>query len=152
MNPVMPTPVESVRYCPPSAGVGKSLRELRRLGIEQDARRLAGAGGEHDDARLDVVLLAGDAIDVRDPFARPLASTVTSRAMALVRSVSRPVFMAGGSSTDGEEKFECNAQPRAHFTAVVTRRTVAQRLRDDRHARGHAGMSSLFAAFLISSS
>jgi hypothetical protein len=34
--------------------------------------------------------------------------------MAFVRNVSRPVFMAGGNSTDGDEKFECSAHPRAH--------------------------------------
>jgi hypothetical protein len=48
------------------------------------------------------------------PLARPFSSTVTSRAIASVTICSRPVAMAGGSSTDGDEKFECVAQPRLH--------------------------------------
>jgi hypothetical protein len=47
-------------------------------------------------------------------LARPSAPTVTSRAIACVRKVRRPVFIAGGSSTDGDEKFAMDAQPRAH--------------------------------------
>jgi hypothetical protein len=35
--------------------------------------------------------------------------------MALYRTFSRPVFMAGGISTDGDEKFECVEQPRPHW-------------------------------------
>jgi hypothetical protein len=48
------------------------------------------------------------------PVARPSASVVTSRAIAPVRIVSRPVASAGGSSTPGTEKFELVAQPRPH--------------------------------------
>jgi hypothetical protein len=40
---------------------------------------------------------------------------VTSRAIAPVTIVSRPVASAGGSSTPGTEKFELVAQPRPHW-------------------------------------
>ena len=48
-------------------------------------------------------------------MARPLSSVITSRAIALVMMRSLPVASAGGSSTDGDEKFECVAQPRPHW-------------------------------------
>ena len=48
------------------------------------------------------------------PVARPSSPTVTSRAMALVTIVRRLVASAGGSSTDGDEKFAWAAQPRPH--------------------------------------
>src|SRR5215470_16043048 len=41
------------------------------------------------------------------PVASPEASTVTSRAIAWGTILSFPVFIAGGMSTDGDEKFEC---------------------------------------------
>ena len=44
-----------------------------------------------------------------------MSSTVTSRAIALVMIFSFPVFIAGGISTEGDEKFECVAQPRPHW-------------------------------------
>ena len=49
------------------------------------------------------------------PVARPRSSTVTSRAMALVISVMRPVAWAGGSSTLVLEKLACTEQPRLHW-------------------------------------
>ncbi len=49
------------------------------------------------------------------PVASPRSSVVTSRAIALAMIRSRPVASAGGSSTDGDEKFECVAQPRPHW-------------------------------------
>ena len=49
------------------------------------------------------------------PSARPLSFVVTSRAIAPVTNRSLPVSSAGGSSTDGDEKLECVAQPRPHW-------------------------------------
>ena len=49
------------------------------------------------------------------PVALPVSSVVTSRAMAPVSSVSRPVAAAGGSRTDVDEKFECVEHPRPHW-------------------------------------
>src|SRR5215208_2436816 len=49
------------------------------------------------------------------PVALPVSSVVTSRAIAPVTSVIRPVAIAGGSSTDVDEKFECVEQPRPHW-------------------------------------
>ena len=40
---------------------------------------------------------------------------MTSRAIALVMSVSRPVFNAGGIRTPVDEKFEFVWQPRPHW-------------------------------------
>jgi len=48
------------------------------------------------------------------PVASPSSSVSTSRAMAPVTIFSLPVFSAGGSSTDGLEKFEWVEQPRPH--------------------------------------
>src|SRR5688572_15708267 len=49
------------------------------------------------------------------PVARPSSPTVTSRAMAFVTMVRRLVASAGGISTDGDEKFAWEAQPRPHW-------------------------------------
>jgi hypothetical protein len=49
------------------------------------------------------------------PVALPVSSVVTSRAMASVSTVMRPVAAAGGSRTDVEEKFECVEHPRPHW-------------------------------------
>ena len=49
------------------------------------------------------------------PVARPSEPTVTSRAIALVSSVRRPVASAGAISTSGLEKFAFTAQPRLHW-------------------------------------
>src|SRR5205823_12995694 len=48
------------------------------------------------------------------PLARPLRSSVTSRAMACVTRFSFPVLSAGAISTFVEEKFEFVRQPRLH--------------------------------------
>src|ERR1700676_1929315 len=48
------------------------------------------------------------------PSALPSLPTTTSRAMAPVIRVSRPVFIAGGSNTWLELKFEPVMQPRPH--------------------------------------
>ena len=47
-------------------------------------------------------------------MASPESSTVTSRAIASVMIVRRFVARAGGSRTEGDEKFECTAHPRKH--------------------------------------
>ena len=50
------------------------------------------------------------------PVARPFASVVTTRAIAFSMSVRRPVFIAGGSSTEGDEKLACMLHPlRLHW-------------------------------------
>ena len=49
------------------------------------------------------------------PVASPSSFVSTSRAMAPVTIVSLPVASAGGSSTDGVEKFEWVEQPRPHW-------------------------------------
>jgi hypothetical protein len=49
------------------------------------------------------------------PVARPSLPIVTSRAIALVISVSFPVASAGAISTSGLEKFAFTEQPRLHW-------------------------------------
>ena len=49
------------------------------------------------------------------PLARPASSIVISRAIAPGMIFRRPVFIAGGISTEGDEKFEWVAQPRPHW-------------------------------------
>ncbi len=49
------------------------------------------------------------------PFASPSAPTVTSRAIALVMSVSLPVASAGATSTSPLEKLAFTWQPRLHW-------------------------------------
>src|SRR5689334_3114431 len=49
------------------------------------------------------------------PVASPSLPTCTSRAIALVMSVSLPVLSAGAMSTSGLEKFAFTAQPRLHW-------------------------------------
>ena len=48
------------------------------------------------------------------PVASPSRPVVTSRAIASVISVSRPVSSAGAMSTSGLEKFAFTVQPRLH--------------------------------------
>ena len=44
-----------------------------------------------------------------------LGSVLGAGAMALGVIVNRPVASAGGSNTEGDEKFACEAQPRPHW-------------------------------------
>ena len=46
------------------AGVGEALRELRRLGIEEQPHRLHAAGGEHDDASLGATFFARGLVNI----------------------------------------------------------------------------------------
>src|SRR5437868_2581663 len=55
------------------------------------------------------------------PEARPVLSTVTSRAIALVTSVGRPVVRAGAISTLVEVKFAFTRQPRLHWPQWLVR-------------------------------
>ena len=49
-----------------AARVGEPLRMARRLRVEQNARRLARARRDDDDARVDVLVLTRALVDVRD--------------------------------------------------------------------------------------
>src|SRR5688572_20536058 len=48
------------------------------------------------------------------PVAKPSRPTITSRTIALVRSVSLPVASAGAMRTSGLEKLDLVVQPRLH--------------------------------------
>ena len=97
-----------------AATVAKVL--IAKLTDGSDALPYDGAAGCYVElgndlvGRIDVNFLSYDT-----PVARPLSSVSTSRAIALVMMRSLPVASAGGSSTDGDEKFEWVAQPRPHW-------------------------------------
>ena len=54
-----------------AAGVGQALRELRRGRVEEDARRLARAGRQHDDAGADAIVARGARVHVGDAVGQP---------------------------------------------------------------------------------
>jgi hypothetical protein len=57
-----------------AAGVGETLRKLRRLGVEEQSRGLERARREHHGASRDVALLAAGLVDVRHSRCQPVAA------------------------------------------------------------------------------
>src|SRR5262249_11793514 len=116
MNPVTLRPVESVRYLPtcpdelPSPCGNFDDFELSRMRADSHALAAITTIRARTWFSRDVCLSTYDT-----PDARPLSSTVISRAIALKIECRRPVALAGGISTDGDEKFECVMQPRLHW-------------------------------------
>ena len=121
-----------------AAGIAEALGKLVRLRIEQDARRLAGARGQHDDARLDVVLAAGVLVDVGD----------AGRAAGLVDR-----DLAGHGVVDDRQLLGRHRRRNQHrrrgkirvlraasaaLAAVVARHPSVQRLRQNRQPAGNA--------------
>src|SRR5262245_28519500 len=115
MNPLASVPVVSVRYLPTTP-----LEFASPCGNFADFELSSNRAVSHALAAITTMrprtwFSRPVALSMYDtPLARPLSSTVTSRAIALGTMVRRPVASAGGSSTDGDEKFECDAQPRPH--------------------------------------
>src|SRR6267143_5898710 len=115
MNPETPVPVVSVRYLPttplelasPSGNFGDF--ELRRRRAVSHA--LAASTTTLALAWFSRPVLVSMYVT---PFARPLSLRVTSRAIALVSSVSLPVLSAGAMRTLVDEKLELVMQPRLH--------------------------------------
>src|SRR5919109_4331634 len=116
MWPETDSPVESVRYLPTTP-----LEFARPLGKRVDFELSRIRADSH-------ALAARTTIRARTPFSRrsvrlmyatpvasPSSSVVTSRAIALETMRNRPVARAGGSRTDGDEKFEWVEQPRPHW-------------------------------------
>src|SRR5205085_11914121 len=102
------SPAGPLRCARPSGNAGGlELRSTRAVSSALPARTPTLAGT----CRSDPVLLSTYAT----PEARPGLSTVTSRAIALVTSVRRPVVKAGAISTLVEVKFAFTRQPRLHW-------------------------------------
>src|SRR4051812_5495057 len=115
MKPPTPVPVVSVRYFPttplelarPFGNFGDF--EFRRS--RADSQALAATTTTFAFAWRSAPVLVSM---YETPLARPRLSTVISCAIALVTSVSRPVFSAGAIRTLVDEKFEFVIQPRPH--------------------------------------
>src|ERR1043166_8097398 len=116
MNPATSVPVVSVMHLPTAP-----LELARPFGNEEDlelrsnrtdSRALAATTTTlARTCRSSPVALSTYAT----PVARPLLSTVTSRAIEFVSSVSFPVVSAGAISTLVDVKFALTRQPRLHW-------------------------------------
>src|SRR5258705_175333 len=116
MNPETSVPVVSVRYLPTvplefASQFGK--RDDFELSRSRDVPQalaasttLRAATNFSEPSRVSMYVT---------PVALPEASTLTSRTIAYVTSVSRPVRRAGATRTLVEEKFELLRQPRLHW-------------------------------------
>src|SRR5438128_9809694 len=109
-------PVVSVMYFPTVP-----LAFARPLGNRED-RELSSSRADSQALAASTTTLARTCRSVpvvlstyATPLARPLGSTVTSRAIALVTRVSLPVVRAGAISTLVEVKFAFTLQPRLHW-------------------------------------
>src|SRR5512141_723076 len=116
MNPATSVPVVSVRYLPttpPELASPWGKRDDFELSSSRaDSHALAASTTTRARtcSSFIVVLSMYDT-----PVARPLASVVTSRAIASDTMVSLPVLSAGRRRTLVEEKFALTAQPRLHW-------------------------------------
>src|SRR3989442_6943401 len=115
MNPPTSVPVVSVMYLP-----RVPLEFARPLGKRAE-RELNSSRADSKALAASTTTLARTCWSVpvvlstyATPDARPFLSTVTSRAIALVTSVSLPVARAGTISTLVEVKFAFTRQPRLH--------------------------------------
>src|SRR4029079_15787011 len=115
MNPLTPVPVESVRYLATTplelASPCGNLPDFEFSRIRADSHALAASTTMRARTWFSRTVFLSMYDTTLDSAA---SSTVTSRAIALATIVSLLVAIAGGSSTDGDEKFECVAQPRLH--------------------------------------
>jgi len=116
MNPETSVPVVSVMYRPTTPVElarpfgNRADFELRSRRADSHALAARTTTRARTRASAPVVLST-----YATPVARPLESTVTSRAMALVRRVSLPVASAGAISTFVDVKFAFTRQPRLHW-------------------------------------
>src|SRR5262245_3421552 len=115
MNPARSVPVVSVRYFPtvPLAFANPSGKrdDLEFNRMRADSQALAA----NTTTRARTCVSAPVLLSMYDtPVASPRSSTVTSRAIALVMILRRPVCCAGNNRTLGEVKLELFMQPRLH--------------------------------------
>ena len=87
----------------------------RGPGVEKQPRRLAGAGREDHDPGPDLDARARRGVDVGDAGGEPLGIGQDLARHGPGHDLRRPVFRAGGSSTEGVEKLESVVQPRPHW-------------------------------------
>src|SRR5678816_1603566 len=116
MNPETPVPVVSVRYFPTVP-----LEFANPVGNCDDlefnnSRAVSHALADSTTTRARTCSSAPVFLSMYEtPVARPFGPTVTSRAIALVISVSLPVASAGAINTSPLEKFAFTWQPRLHW-------------------------------------
>src|SRR5439155_23184962 len=115
MKPDTDAPVVSVRYLP-TVPLELARPLGKRLDFEFNNRR---AVSQALAASTTMRARTCSSAPVRlltyeTPVASPSGPTVTSRAIALVMSVSFPVCCAGAMSTSGLERFAFTVQPRLH--------------------------------------
>src|SRR2546425_2233472 len=116
MTPAMSVPVVSVRYLPATplafaSPFGNSDDfEFRRRRADSHALAASTTTRARACRSLPSVLST-----YATPVTRPLFSSVTSRAIAFVTSVSFPVARAGAIRTLVDVKFELLRQPRLHW-------------------------------------
>src|SRR5579859_770937 len=113
--PPMPAPVESCKYLPATllefAKPFGCLDDLELRSSRADSHALA--------ARITVFAVTSyssmsSLFTYETPVALPSLSVNTSRAMALAITSTFPVFKAGFTSTDDDEKSPYTVQPRLH--------------------------------------
>src|SRR5690606_29607200 len=116
MKPPTSVPVESVMYLPTTplelASPCGWSDDLLLSRMRADSHALAASTTTRASTRSSVPVVLSM---YTTPVARPSRPTVTSRAIALVIRVRRPVRAAGASSTLVLEKLALTAQPRLHW-------------------------------------
>src|SRR5262245_53687096 len=106
MKPPTDSPVESVRYRPTTP-----LELARPFGKRGDFELRRSRADSHALAARTTIRARtwysrrSCVLTYDTPVARPLASVTTSRAIAPATIFRRPVASAGGSRTEGDEKF-----------------------------------------------
>ncbi len=114
-NPMTSVPVVSVRYFPTvplelaSPWGNMALRELRRIRADSQALAASTTTRARTCSSRPVSLSMNTT-----PVASPRRSWVTSRTIALVRSVRLPDCRVGKISTLGDVKFALTVHPRLH--------------------------------------
>ena len=116
MKPETSLPVVSVMYLPTTplelASPCGNIDDLELSSSRADSNALAA----RTTTRAATWRSSPLALSMYDtPVARPSRPTVTSRAIELVSSVSRPVASAGAMRTSGLEKLALTEQPRLHW-------------------------------------
>ena len=124
------------------------MGKLRRLRIEENARRLARARGEDDDARLDVILASRALVDVGDAGRPP---GLVDRHLARHRVGDNRQLLGGHRRRDEHRRgreIRVHRTTAAALAAIVARHPPVQRLRENRQPAGNAGDLQLVGGLL----
>ena len=131
-----------------AAGVGEAVGMPRRLRVEEQPRRLAGAGGEDDDLRAHLLLAAGRGVDVRHAG----GAALVVREHLAGHGAGDDLEAAGGQGgrqQDGRAReVRARRASASALPAVVAGRPAVVGPGQDREARGDAGDLELVAGLL----